>query len=109
LHGNITREYKRIDVFVKENEIEKAVYKEFMERAFSRRFNAVNLPTIGSICSPSLFTFLMNKSARSTTPTDLMSLDNQMEREAAKYEKKSRDHELEPVMTIGKMLEKMHA
>lgn len=109
LHGNVTREYKRISSFMKQNKIDNPTYKDFMERAFSRRFNAVNLPSIGSVCSPSLFSFLMKKSARSATPLDLMTLDNQMERENEKYEEKSKAHGLEPVMTVGKMLERLNA
>jgi len=105
--GSSFREYQRIEAFITTNKISKKDYKTFMELAFSRRFNAVNKPSIGSITSATLYEFIMFKNVRNTTPKDLITLDRQLEAE----QEESRDlwnaSGIKSGMTIGEVLERM--
>lgn len=106
--GDLVRQYRRIESFMKTNDISNEEFKKFMDDAFARRFNSVNKPTIGSLTSKTLYKFIMLKNVRNTTPQDLIKLDQQLEKE----QEESRDlwHEkgLESGMTIGDVLEKMN-
>lgn len=53
--GNLTKSYAKIDEFISKTGIKNQDYKEFIDIAFSRYFNAVTIPLLGNICSITLF------------------------------------------------------
>ena len=106
--GSIVRQYQRIESFMKSNEITNEEYKKFIEEAFVRRFNSVNKPSIAAITSPTLYKFITRKSARKTTPEDLLKLDQKMASLEEESEDAWRDAGITSGMTVGEVLEQMN-
>lgn len=106
-HGDVVRQYSRIEAFMKTNNIPNEEFKRFMDEAFARRFNSVNKPNVGSLTSKTLYRFIMCKNVRNTTPQDLIKLDQKLEKE----QEESRDlwdkKGIESGMTVGDVLERM--
>jgi hypothetical protein len=84
--GNIVRAYQRIEAFRLGNHISKKQYKAFIEMAFERYFNNINMPTIAYICSPKLFEHLMGEEAHYATPQEYHNLDQALAKENEKFE-----------------------
>ena len=83
--------YKRIETFMKENNISNNDYKEFLDRCFSRYFNQIILPQIGNIVSPSLYDRMMGEASRKKTSRELIELDEMISSENDEFEKEIRD------------------
>lgn len=91
---NLTRVYQRIEEFVHINKISNKEYKQFIDSAFERYFNAVNAPHVGHICSANLFSHLMRRPVRITSQVDYFKLDQQLELENEQFEKYVREKRL---------------
>ena len=91
---NLTRVYQRIEEFVILNKINNKEYKQFIDAAFERYFNAVNAPHIGHICSANLFSHLMRRPVRITSQNEYFKLDQQLELENEQFEKYVRENKL---------------
>jgi hypothetical protein len=99
---NLTRVYQRIEEFVHINKITNKEYKQFIDSAFERYFNAVNTPHVGHICSANLFAHLMRRPVR-VTQTDYFKLDQQLELENDQFEKYVREKGLYEYRTAAKL------
>lgn len=85
LRGSIIVCYSRIESFMLANDISNVEYKEFIDKAFSIYFNAICIPEVASICSPSLYAHMSHKRARSATSKDLFDLDKAIAKENEKF------------------------
>lgn len=84
--GNLVRAYQTIEAFVRKNKITNADYRSFVETAFARHFNFSIIPTVGNICSPSLYAHLMGVKTQKTTVKDLQDLDVRLAKENEEFE-----------------------
>ena len=107
--GSTVRAWKRIEAFIKENDITNADYKLFIEGAFVRKFTSANKPTIGSIISPSLYKFINGKHARAVTATDLHTLDKQLEREDVDRQALYKEKGVRASMTVGELSRRLQS
>jgi hypothetical protein len=85
--GNIVLVYNNIERFYLENNIEKAAYKDFIDRAFEKYFNKVNSPRVASVCSIDLYQHLMGDT-EFHHPSEYRKLDQDILDEAEKFEEK---------------------
>jgi len=86
-NGNSVRIYHKINTFRATNDISKDVYKEFIDKAFAGYFNNINTPTISHICSPKLYSYLMQPQNNIKSSSDLIDLDKALANENANFEK----------------------
>lgn len=83
--GNLTKSYAKIDDFIAKNGIDNADYRDFIDIAFSRYFNAVTIPLLGNICSLTLFKQLCGSSRLNQDNT--YALEAAIMKESEKFEK----------------------
>jgi hypothetical protein len=87
--GNIVVTYQQIDQFRLGNNIEKADYKRFIDKAFSSHFNKINVPQVANLCSASLYNHIMGTEELSTE-LEYRNLDQSIISEAEKFEEYAR-------------------
>ena len=85
LTGNLVVMYQQIDKFRIGNGITKLDYKKFIDIAFEKQFNKINIPHIAHLCSKTLYNHLMGTDEY-TTEEEYRSLDRTLVTEAAKFE-----------------------
>ena len=83
--GNIVLGYQKIDEFRMQNQIAKKDYKQFIDLAFEKYFNKVNLPRISHICSVRLYNHLM-KPSKMVSSEDFYKLDKDLMQENTRFE-----------------------
>lgn len=84
--GNLVRAYARIDEFRMQNQIKKQTYKEFIDTAFERYFNNINVPSVAHICSKRLFNHLMGQNGTFVSAQQYHALDAQLAKENEEFE-----------------------
>jgi len=82
--GSIVIAYQKIDEFRLGNQISKKAYKVFVDRAFERYFNKLNLPRLAHICSLRLYNHVMATNVVSAD--EYHQLDRDLAKENEKYE-----------------------
>lgn len=87
--GSVVRAYIRIEKFMQECGLSNAEYKEFIDLAYSRYFNAVVMPMLGNVCSKHLFERLMGRKVRLSSE-ELFELDQVIASESEKFENEIR-------------------
>lgn len=84
--GNIVLTYKRIDEFRVGNNITKQKYRDFIDKAFEKHFNKINVPRIGHVCSSRLYNYLMKGTSEFYTAEEFHDLDRELIAENEKFE-----------------------
>lgn len=83
--GNLVLAYQRIDDFRIQHKITKKDYKKFIEKAFNRHFNNVQVPRISHIFSIKLYNMMMENAAY-TSAEEYRQLDRELVRESEKFD-----------------------
>lgn len=83
--GNLVLAYQRIDDFRIQHKVTKKDYKQFIDKAFNRYFNNVQIPRISHIFSMKLYNMLMSDSAY-TSADEYRTLDRELLRESEKFD-----------------------
>lgn len=84
--GNQVLVYSKIEQFCVQNAITKEDYKAFIDKAFERHFNKINVPRVSAVCSMRLYKHLMGVEMCNTTE-DFQNMDNDIVEEAKKFDK----------------------
>jgi hypothetical protein len=79
--NSMVRAYQDMETFQKLNNISNAEYKRFIDLAFSRHFNAINIPVAGHMCNKDLYQKLIGQTVRQVRAKDWFSLDARLDRE----------------------------
>lgn len=83
--GYIVLTYQKIDEFRMVNRISKKEYKKFIDLAFEKYFNKVNLPRVGSVCSLRLYNYIMDDN-KFTSSAEFKDLDQDLVREQERFD-----------------------
>lgn len=89
--GNIVATYQTIDEFRLGNHITKKNFKKFIDLAFEKHFNNINVPRVAHICSPRLYNHLMTDTVETRTADQYRSLDRALIKEYEAFEQHVRD------------------
>lgn len=84
--GNIVLTYQKIDEFRLGGQIPKKDYKQFIDLAFGRYFNKINLPKISHICSSRLYNHIMANVNKFVSTDDFHNLDHDLLQEQEKFD-----------------------
>jgi hypothetical protein len=98
--GNIVTAYQKIETFMEVNDLTNEEYRDFVEIAFARHFNESTKPTIGSLCSPTLYKKVMGYGVKDATNKNWFDLQNQIKQESKQFEEKIAEDLSEDVLKV---------